>query len=64
MHQIAYVVTLECQKCNRSNQKLILAPSGTKFKAGCVKCRRWLSVSAERYYVYAGFLVIKIKEYI
>ena len=63
-HNIAYIVTLECQKCNRSNQKLILAPQGTPFKAGCVLCHRHLSVQAERYFVYAGFLIIRIKEYV
>lgn len=62
--EIAYIVSLECQKCNRSGQKLILAPRGTHFKAGCVLCQRHLSVQAERYFVYAGFLIIRISEYI
>lgn len=63
MSQKAWIIDLTCEKCQRRSKKLILAPSGTKFKAGCVKCQRHLTVQAERYYVYAGFLVIRIKEY-
>ena len=62
--EIAYIVKLECQKCNRAGKKLILAVRGTRFKAGCSQCQRHLSVHAERYYVMAGFLTIRISEYI
>lgn len=64
MSQKAWVVHLQCEKCNRGNRKLIFAVSGTPLRAGCVKCHRNLRVHAERYYVYADFLIIKIREYI
>jgi hypothetical protein len=61
--QLAWIVKLECSKCIRSNEKLILAPRGASFHAGCVMCQRSLSVRAERFFVYAGFLIIRIKEF-
>lgn len=64
LSQKAWIISLECEKCVRNNRKLILAPIGYQFKVGCVKCQRHLSVSAERYFVYAGFLLISIREYI
>lgn len=63
-HHIAWIVSLECQGCQRSGKKLLLAPSGTLFRAGCVICQRSLHVSAECLFVSVGFLVIRIKEYI
>lgn len=63
-HHTAWIVSLECQGCQRSGKKLILAPSGTIFRAGCVICQRTLRVSAEYLFVSAGFLVVRIKEYI
>ena len=62
-HNIAWLVNLECMSCVRDGKKLILAPAGFHFKAGCVVCQRSLGVTAERLFVYAGFLVIRIVEY-
>ncbi len=63
IHYTAYVINMECYNCNRDAKKLILIPTSTPFNAGCSVCRRFLPVKAERYYVYAGFILIHIREW-